>query len=85
MALFAKRAAIRRTCHIFKKRRNPGITAALYKTAHCGVAVKVWRTRWEKSGAHGATFSSAAAVRLFFILFDIYCISTSVNCILMLC
>ena len=35
--------------------------AALNKTVHCAVAIKVWRTRWKKRGAHAAMFSSAAA------------------------
>ena len=52
-----------------KKRRNLGLrrftrrrTAA--RPSKCGAAIKVQRTRWEKSGAHGATFSSAVAARL---------------------
>ena len=36
----------------------------LYKTAHCVAAIKVQRTRWEKSGAHAAVFSSGAVARL---------------------
>ena len=35
------------------------------KAAHCDTAVKLRRTQWEKSGAHAAMFSSAAAARLF--------------------
>ena len=46
-----------------KKHHKPWILA-FYKTVHCGAAIKVWRTRWEKSGAHGAAFSSAAAACL---------------------
>ena len=46
-----------------KKRRNPWI-AALYKTAHCGAAIKVRRTWRGKNGAHGAMFPSAAAAHL---------------------
>ena len=46
-----------------KKRRNPWIVT-LYKTAHCGAAIKVRRTRWDKSGAHDAAFTSAATARL---------------------
>ena len=38
--------------------------AVLYKTAHCGTAIKVRRTRWEKSGAHAATYSIATTARL---------------------
>ena len=38
--------------------------AALYKTAHCGAAIKVRRTRWEKCVTHYAMFSSAAVVHL---------------------
>ena len=52
---FAKRAAIRLTCHIF---------TAKGKTAHCGAAIKVRRFWWEKSGVNAATFSSATAARL---------------------
>ena len=47
-----------------KRRRNPCI-AALYKTAHCGTAIKVRHTWWKKSNTHDAMFSSAAAARLF--------------------
>ena len=46
-----------------KKCRNPWI-AVPYKTAHYGAAIKVWRTRWEKSGAHGGAFLRAAMARL---------------------
>ena len=43
--------------HFFhgKKCRNPRI-APLYKTSHCGTAIKVRHTRWEKSGAHALHF-----------------------------
>ena len=47
-----------------KRHRNPAKGAAIYKTAHCGASIKVQRFWWEKSGAHAAMFSSAAAVRL---------------------
>ena len=47
----------------FHGKKRPRI-AALYKTAHCGTAIKIQYTRWEKCGAHGTTFSSAAAACL---------------------
>ena len=46
-----------------KGHRNPRI-AALYKTAHSGVAIKRRHFWWEKSGANAAMFSSAAAALL---------------------
>ena len=63
-AIFARHTTICRTCRVFtgKRHRNPRI--ALYKTAHCGTAIKVRHFWWEKSGAHAAVFSSAAATRL---------------------
>ena len=46
------------------RRRHNSWIAALYRTAHCGAAIKVRCFWWEKSGAHAAMFSSAAAARL---------------------
>ena len=46
------------------------------KTAHCGAAIKVRRTWWEKSGAHGTTFSRAATARLLHIFFT-YTVNTT--------
>ena len=43
--------------------RYPWI-AALYKTTHCGTAIKMRRFWWEKSSAHAVMFSSSAASRL---------------------
>ena len=51
VALFAKGAALSRH-------------KVLYKTAHCGTAINMWRCWWEKSGEHAVMFSSAAAARL---------------------
>ena len=59
--IFAERAAIQRTRRIFMAK---GTAAAFYKTMHCGAAIKVRRTWWEKSSAHAAMFSSTAAVHL---------------------
>ena len=38
--------------------------AGLYKTVHCSTAIIVRHFWWEKSSAHAAMFSSAAATRL---------------------
>ena len=54
-----------------KNRCDPWIVV-LYKTVHCGTAIKMWRTWWEKSGTNGAAFSSAAATLACCILFDVY-------------
>ena len=65
---FGERAAFSR-----QKASHPWIAAlkdaALYQTAYCGAAIKVWRVfavkvryfLWEKSGSNAAMFSSAAA------------------------
>ena len=50
-----------------KRRHNPCL-AALYKTVHCGAAIKVRHFWWEKSGTHAAMFSSAAATHVAFFL-----------------
>ena len=61
-AISAKRATIQQMRRIFTaKSATIQRLLVLYKTAHCGTAVKVRRTRWEKSDAHGTVFSSAAA------------------------
>ena len=67
VAFFDKCTAIRRTRRIFTAKGD----AILYKTAHCSSAIKVRRTRWQKSDAHGAMFSSAMQ-RVCCILFDAY-------------
>ena len=46
-----------------KRHCNPRI-AALYKTAHCGVAIKVPALLAGESSVNAAMFSSAAAARL---------------------
>ena len=56
VALFVKCTTIWRTCPIFTAK-----VALLYKTMHCGTPIKV---RCEKSGTHGAAFSSAAVAHL---------------------
>ena len=64
-ALFSKRAAVRRMCRIFTAKGTAFLgLCVLYKTAHCGAAIKVQHFWLEKSGAHAAMFSSAAAARL---------------------
>ena len=44
------------------------IQSTLYNTAHRGTAIKVRCTRWKKSDAHGAMFSSAAVACLLHFL-----------------
>ena len=67
--IFAKRTAFsqQKASQSGKRRHNPW-NAALYKTVHCDAAInlndKVRCFWWEKSGAHTAMFSSAAAACL---------------------
>ena len=64
-AIFAKRTAFsRQKAPQSGKRYRSLCIAALYKTVHCGTAIKVRHFWWEKSDAHAAMFSSAAATRL---------------------
>ena len=62
-----------RNCGTFYQTRRifTARVAALYKTAHCGAAIKVRHFWWEKSSAHVTMLSNAAAARCW-ILFDAY-------------
>ena len=67
-----------------KKCRNPRILA-LYKTAHCGTAIKVWRghqsvARPSKCGAHGGRKAAHMTPRFQVPRWCICCILFYVNC-----
>ena len=62
VALFVVRAEI--FCQPCHNSANAVHSQKLYKTEHCGAAIKVRHFWWEKSVAHAAMFSSAAVARL---------------------
>ena len=58
---------------------NPRI-AVPYKTAHCGAAIKVRRTRWKKSGTHGSTFVSLSLTYTAGLTVHSWCARTIQTC-----